>query len=83
MVTDWQGRCSRLVALLLPERSFKAGEFESLDGPAWDALEAEFRGAAKTDARIELAEQAIAAKQAAKTAALGKLTAAERAALGV
>lgn len=83
MAIDWQGRCSRLVAMLLPERSFKAGEFESLDGPAWDALEAEFRNAAKTDARIELAEQAIEARKAARVAALNKLTAAERAALGV
>ncbi len=83
MATDWQGRCSRLVALLLPERSFKAGEFESLDGPAWDALEAELRGAAKTDARIELARQALADRETKRAAALTKLTPAEREALGV
>lgn len=83
MAIDWQGRCSRLVALLLPDRAFKAGEFEALDGPAWNALEAEFRNAAKTDARLMLAEQAIEDRKAARTAALGKLTADERAALGV
>ena len=83
MAIDWQGRCSRLVALLLPDRTFKAGEFEALDGPEWNALEAAFRDAAKTDARLALAEQAIEDRKAARVVALGKLTADERAALGV
>lgn len=83
MATDWQGRCSRLVALLLPERSFKAGEFEALDDVAWAALEADLRAAAQTDARLVLASQAIEARKAARAAALNKLTTDERAALGV
>lgn len=83
MTTNWQGRCSRLVALLLPDRSFKAGEFEKLDDPAWAALEADFRNAAKTDARLALTEQAIEDRKAAKAAALAKLTTTEREALGL
>lgn len=80
---DWQGRCSALVNLIDPLRSFKAGEFEKLDDAAWAALVAELRGKALTDEKLELARQAEAQKVADKQAALAKLTAREREALGV
>lgn len=80
---DWQGRCSALVNLIDPAKSFKAGEFEALDDKAWAALVAELRGKALTNEKLELARQAEAQKVVDKQAALAKLTAREREALGV
>lgn len=80
---DWQGRCSALVNLIDPERSFKAGEFENLDDAAWAALVAELRGKALTNEKVILAQQAEAQKASDRQAALAKLTAKEREALGV
>lgn len=79
----WQARASQLVNLIDPGRSFKAGEFESLDDAAWAALVAELRGKALTNEKVELARQAEAQKLADKQAALAKLTTKEREALGV
>ncbi|MBX3459992.1 MAG: hypothetical protein KF696_08505 [Planctomycetes bacterium] len=80
---DWQDRCSQLVGLLLPARTFTAGEFENLTDAQWDALMAEARAAAKTDARFEAQElrqqlEALSASEAAlnKARTLG-LSAAE------
>lgn len=80
---DWQGRCSALVNLIDPLRSFKAGEFEALDDAAWAALVAELRGKALTNEKIILAQQAEAQKAADKQAALAKLSAKDREALGL
>lgn len=80
---DWQARASQLVNLIDPLRSFKAGEFEALDDAAWAALVVELRGKALTNEKLELARQAEAQKLADKQAALAKLTAREREALGV
>lgn len=80
---DWQGRCSALVNLIDPLRSFKAGEFEALDDAAWAALVVELRGKALTNEKVIMARQAEAQKLADKQAALAKLTAKEREALGI
>lgn len=80
---DWQARASQLINLIDPAKSFKAGEFEALDDKAWAALVAELRGKALTNEKLELARQAEAQKLADKQAALAKLTAKEREALGL
>lgn len=80
---DWQARTSQLVNLIDPARSFEAGEFENLDDTAWAALVAELRGKALTNEKVILAQQAEAQKAADRQAALAKLTAKEREALGV
>lgn len=79
----WQGRASQLVNLVDPERSFGPGAFESLDDAAWAALVVELRGKALTNEKVILARQAEAQKAADRQAALAKLTAKEREALGV
>lgn len=80
---DWQGRASQLVNLIDPERGFAAGEFEKLDDAAWATLITELRNKALTTEKLELARQADAQRITDKQAALAKLTAKEREALGV
>jgi len=81
MMSDWQGRASELVNLIDPERSFGAGEFENLTDEQWRTLVDELRVKARTDDRLELARQEREAREAARAAALSKLTAEELAAI--
>lgn len=77
---DWQAFSSQLVAMLLPHKTWPPGTFENADRAA---LLAECRAAAKTDARLELASQEVAAKVQRREAALSRLTADERRELGI
>lgn len=80
---DWQGRASQLVNLIDPERSFGRGEFENLDDAAWASLVAELRAKALTEEKLNEIRQREAQKAADRQAALSKLTAKEREALGL
>lgn len=80
---DWQGRASQLVNLIDPERGFKAGEFESLDDKAWVALVAELRTKALTNEKLAEIRQKEAQKAADRAAALAKLSAKDKEALGL
>lgn len=80
---DWQGRASQLVNLIDPERPFRAGEFEALDDEAWATLVAELRGKALTNEKLDEVRQREEARQAQRTAAMAKLSPAERTALGL
>jgi hypothetical protein len=80
---DWQGRCSQLVSLIDPGRSFGPGVFEALDDAAWSTLVGELRDLAMTEGKLAAAAQAAAQAAAVRAAAVAKLTAEERAALGV
>jgi hypothetical protein len=80
---DWQGRASELINLIDPERSFKRGEFESMDDAAWATLVAELRAKALTEEKLAEIRQREAQKEQQRAAALSKLSKTEKEALGL